>query len=159
CRLRPTTRSSRRCTPSARPSALTAFTSLAAHPRCEARLNAIVGRKDADVRSRDGGNFFVSYGSSLWQSSLLRRELAAKQIVQCAAHRPVTVRGARGFSWLARAGVFCSSPVATEFLAVQHSVPFAPNHAFKPTVHAFGAPVGANGVHFPRSASALLGAA
>jgi len=34
-----------------------------------------------------------------------------------------------------------------------------PNHAFKPTVHAFGAPVGANGVHFPRSASALLGAA
>jgi len=34
-----------------------------------------------------------------------------------------------------------------------------PNHAFKPTVHAFGAPVGANGVHFPRRATRRLGAA
>src|SRR5581483_8079534 len=97
CRLRPTTRSSRRCTPSARPSALTAFTSLAAHPRCSARLNAIVGRTDADVRSRGGGNFSVSYGSSLWQSSVLRRDLAVNAVDQRKDRRRVLVRGARRF--------------------------------------------------------------
>ncbi len=37
--------------------------------------------------------------------------------------------------------------------------PCRPNPSLQPTVHAFGAPVGANGVHFPRNAFALLGAA
>jgi hypothetical protein len=37
--------------------------------------------------------------------------------------------------------------------------PRRPNPSLKPTVHAFGAPVGANGVHSPRNAFALLGAA
>src|SRR5581483_11961891 len=139
-----TLRSSRRVSPSARHSLATLRVG-------SARLSLVVGRQDADVRSRDGGHFFVSNGASLWQPSVLRRDLAANQIAQRNAHRRVTVREARAFLWLARAGVFCSGPVATEFLALQHSVPFAPNHAFKPTVHAFGAPVGANGVHFPRS--------
>lgn len=35
----------------------------------------------------------------------------------------------------------------------------APNQSLQPTVHAFGAPVGANGVHFPRHAARWLGAA
>src|SRR5581483_7092863 len=125
---------------------------------CSARLSLIVGRTDVLSVTRR------------WPFLCEQRLFALAAITSSSRSRGQTDRaaqcsppryGPRGSCiFVARSsGVFCLGPVATEFLAVQHSEPFAPNPALQPTVLAFGALARTTASNFPRHAARWLGAA